>query len=400
MSESNYTEVNPLFFQVANEIPESAAFEIVPGMTGEEMKAMFFNAALIEPPYKVFQLNSSGHRYYYKFDDDGNPEFYPSVTTILGQTIPKGKHLFNWIIEHGVEESERIRDDRAAYGTFMHGEFAKLIINRSYDLDNLKNELKFYIQTNNLPDDFIHNADALKKDVLAFAQLIIDYDIKPMAVEIALVHPTLKYAGMMDLPCDMLDRKNGTNRIKAGIDFKSGRKGFFEEHEIQLHLYKNLWNVNFPENTISHVFNFSPKDWRKKPSYNFVDQTNSVNAQKIPAILALASIEDGKKSNIFTAISGQIDLDKKDDFTENIVSFTLAEIIKKKQPKEKTPDENVKIKSDDLNPDIDLIENKPLKGFEKIKKRTSHGKQTIASIEKESPGKELKNDLLNSKIDI
>ena len=45
------------------------AFEVAPGMTVEEIRAIFFDAdALREPPYRVYQLNSEGHRYYYRSD--------------------------------------------------------------------------------------------------------------------------------------------------------------------------------------------------------------------------------------------------------------------------------------------------------------------------------------------
>lgn len=165
-------------------------FEILPGMTVEEMTAMFFDEkTLIEPPYKVWQLNSKGHRYYYRYDDNGNPEFFPSVTTILSQTLPKAPHLIQWIANKGIEEAERYKGERAAYGTFMHAAFEELLINRAYDLDGLKGKLKEYIEVYRLPDDFIYYADDLKKDVLAFAQFVLDYDVRPLAVEIALVHP-------------------------------------------------------------------------------------------------------------------------------------------------------------------------------------------------------------------
>ena len=133
----------------AVEIEQPAgAFEIVPGMTVEEMTAMFFDGALIEPPYKVWQLNSKGHRYYYKFDDNGTPEFYPSVTTILSQTMPQSPFLIKWIADKGIDEAERYKAERAAYGTFMHAQFEELIINRVYDLDGLKAKLKDYIDNN------------------------------------------------------------------------------------------------------------------------------------------------------------------------------------------------------------------------------------------------------------
>lgn len=81
-------QIIPPFEAVEVEQP-TGIFEILPGMTVEEMTAMFFDEkTLIEPPYKVWQLNSKGHRYYYRYDDNGNPEFFPSVTTILSQTLP------------------------------------------------------------------------------------------------------------------------------------------------------------------------------------------------------------------------------------------------------------------------------------------------------------------------
>lgn len=333
------TENNALAELMATE-PENRAFEIIPGMTVEEMQCMFFDkTALIEPPYKVFQLNSKGHRYYYRFDENGQPEFYPSVTTILSQTLPKSPFLIEWIASKGMDEAERYKAERAAYGTFMHARFEELIINRVYNLDDLKGKLKTYIEVNRLPDDFIYYADDLKKDVLAFAQFVIDYDVRPLAVEIALVHPYYKYAGMVDLPCTMKRSPCSDERITAIVDFKSGRKGFYEDAEIQLHLYKMMWNVTFEDYPVTHVFNFSPKDWRKKPSYNLKDQTNSPNAAKIPALLEIAAIEDEKRDNIFTAVSGSINLDEMNNFADNVISLTLAELIKAKAPADETPDE-------------------------------------------------------------
>ena len=373
------TENNALAELMATE-PESRAFEIVPGMTVEEMQCMFFDkTALIELPYKVFQLNSKGHRYYYRFDENGQPEFFPSVTTILSQTLPKSPFLIEWIASKGMDEAERYKAERAAYGTFMHAQFEELIINRVYNLDDLKEKLKTYIEVNRLPDNFIYYADDLKKDVLAFAQFVKDYDVRPLAVEIALVHPYYKYAGMIDLPCTMLRKPGGNERINAIVDFKSGRKGFYEEAEIQLHLYKMMWNVTFEEHPITNVFNFSPKDWRKKPSYNLKDQTDSPNAAKIPALLEIAAIEDDKRDNIFTAVSGSISLDEPQDFTDNVISLTLAELIKTKAPVEETPDET---------PDatVEVKAAKPEKAVKKETKTTKVVKRTAKKTDTAKKG--------------
>lgn len=329
----------PPFVDVQPEQP-TGVFEIIPGMTVEEMTAMFFDEkTLIEPPYKVWQLNSKGHRYYYRYDDAGNPEFFPSVTTILSQTLPKAPHLINWIANKGIEEAERYKGERAAYGTFMHAAFEELLINRAYDLDGLKGKLKEYIEVYRLPDDFIYYADDLKKDVLAFAQFVLDYDVRPLAVEIALVHPYYKYAGMIDCPCTMLAKIGGDERINAIVDFKSGRKGFYEESEIQLGMYRDMWNVNFEQFPVTRIFNFSPKDWRKKPSYNLKEQTESPNIRKIPYLLEIAAIEDEKRDNTFTAVNGMVVLDDAPDLSQNVISLSLAELIKTKAPKEATPDE-------------------------------------------------------------
>lgn len=377
---SEEQQIIPPFEAMEPEQP-TGVFEIVPGMTVEEMTAMFFNVdALIEPPYKIWQLNSKGHRYYYRYDENGNPEFFPSVTTILSQTLPKSPFLIKWIADKGIEEAERYKGERAAYGTFMHAAFEELLINRAYDLDALKGKLKDYIDYQRLPDDFIYYADDLKKDVLAFAQFVLDYDVRPLAVEIALVHPYYKYAGMIDCPCTMLERPGAKNRINAIVDFKSGRKGFYEDAEIQLHLYKEMWNVNFEQFPINRVFNFSPKDWRKKPSYNLKDQTDSPNAKKIPALLELSAIEDAKKDNIFTAVSGAIVLDNAPDLTQNVISLTLSELIKTKAPKEKTPTEKTAVTVADISTETQP-EKKP--GTKKATKKANDPAKKPATTKKD-----------------
>lgn len=373
--------------QETNVIPEldriECITELMTGMTVEEMTAMFFDGALIEPPYKIWQLNSNGKRYYYRYDDNGNPEFYPSVTTILSQTLPKSPFLINWIANKGIEESERYKAERAAYGSFMHAAFEELIINRTYNLNELKQKLRDYIDANSLPDDFIYYADELKKDVLAFAQFVIDYDVKPIAVEIALIHPEYKYAGMIDLPCSMRETPCSDNRINAIIDFKSGRKGFHEENEIQLHMYKDMWNANFPDIPICKVMNFSPKEWRKKPTYNLKDQTNSPNANKIPYLLALAEIEDDKKESVFTSVSGIISLDDNQDLSNNIVSMTLSEIVKGKKKQPEKPQEE--------QTEADETKNKP-ENATKTRSNGTKSKRRVNTRKKKDNASESKNE--------
>lgn len=332
----NQENENPALAALMDQEPEQKQ-EVFPGMTVEEIRALFFNTdALKEPPYRVYQLNSDGHRYYYRFNAQGEPEFYPSVTTLLKQVMLTPQALLDWMIENGKEGATEKRDMAAAYGTFMHMQFESLIINRRYDFDNVTGALLEYMERENIPESlFPQWVVKIRKDVLAFAQFIKDWNVRPLAVEIGLVHPKHHYAGCLDLPCVMTDPKTKKD-FTAIVDFKSGRKGFFEEHELQLHLYRSMWDVNFPEKPMQRLFNFSPKDWRKAPSYNLKDQTDSVNAKKIPALLALAGIEDEKRDNTLTIVHGVLDLDN-GKIADNVLSLSLSELIKAKAEKKDAP---------------------------------------------------------------
>lgn len=335
-----------------------AAYEIAPGMTVEQLQAEFFNSdALKEQPEPVYRLDSNGHRYYYTFDEFGEPHFYVSVTTLIKQTLPTAPSLIKWIADMGYDESQRYAAERASYGTFMHSQIAEMLINRSYDLDSLKDKLKAYIDTEKLPVDFINYADDFKKDILAFAQFAKDVNLKPLAIELVLTNPEDGYAGAMDLAAEITIEekgyfgetyKTGANAgqpkeskrkvtVRAIIDFKSGRKGFFPEHEVQLHAYMKMWNIHFPEYPIARVFNWSPKDWRGKvPTYNFKDQTDSKNAKKLPYLIELARIEDEKRENTVVSCYGKIDLDSSTGLDDNITELSLAEVVKKSRM-EKAP---------------------------------------------------------------
>jgi hypothetical protein len=215
----------------------------------------------------------------------------------------------------------------------------------------LSEKLTIFLTSKNIPLDRLSWADELKRDVLAFAQFMIDCNVKPLAIEICLYHPTDGYAGAIDIVCELdIEEKgffgevyaSGANkgnpketkqvrRVRAIVDIKSGRKGFYESHEIQLQAYKEMWNIHFPaeEGFIDDIklYNWSPKEWRSAPSYNLKDQTESRNAKKLPYLVSLAKIEDDKRTNMVTLINGSIDLVK--GLGDNISEMTFNELIKK-----------------------------------------------------------------------
>lgn len=362
--------------------------EVFPGMTVEEIRALFFDTnALKEPSYRIYQLNSDGHRYYYRFNAEGVPEFYPSVTTLLSQVMPTSPVLIDWMLENGKEQATEKRDMAAAYGTFMHSQFEALIINRSYDFDNVPAVLLAYMEREHVPESlFSQWLVRIRKDVLAFAQFVRDYNVKPLAVEIGLVSPRHHFAGCLDLPCVMTDPKTAET-FTAIVDFKSGRKGFYEEHELQLHMYRIAWDENFPDLKIKRLFNFSPKDWRTKPTYNLKDQTDSVNAKKLPFLLSLAMIEDEKRDNTLTIVRGKLDLDN-GKIADNILTLSLAELIKGKAEAKDAPKDAAKAPEKAEEPQ------KPAKAPKKAVKATKDAEAVNTPPEPEKPVKtEIKENL-------
>jgi len=306
------------------EVITSMTKEITQDTTIEKMVPIFFDAeSLMAQPEPLYRLDSTGHRYYYRFDKEGEPVFYTSVTTLIKNTLPTSPFLIKWLIAQGGDNGHIEAMERACYGTFLHIQCAQLLIDGKYDLDKLQSKLIPYLASENMPPERIKWTEELKKDILAFAQFIIDRKVKPLAIEICLYHPDDGYAGAIDLVCGLDFNKK---RIRAIIDLKSGRKGFYESHEVQLGAYREMFNIHFPNVKIDKIFNWSPKAWKKSPTYNLQDQTDSKNIPKLPFLVELSKIESDKRDDTVTVVSGNIDITKGIDI--NISEKTFIELVK------------------------------------------------------------------------
>jgi len=330
------------------DVVSTTPVEVAKGITVEKLSPIFFDSSkLKKQPEPIYRMDSANHRYYYRFNKEGEPEFYTSVTTMIKNTLPTSPHLIKWLADKGMEEGHDEAMERAFYGTFLHAECATLLTTGKYDLDTLQDRLeKFAVKERaTLKPEW---TDDLKKDILAFAQFMIEKNVKPLAIEVILYHPTDGYAGAIDLVLELDDDQKGyfgevylsgvnkgqpketkrTVRINAILDIKSGRKGFYESHEIQLKGYDEMWKEHFPDVRIDKLLNWSPKNWIGKiPTYNLKDQTESPNMCKLPHLIRLAKIDDSKRTNSVTVINGSIDLTKGLDGLIEEVSF--VELIKK-----------------------------------------------------------------------
>jgi len=290
----------------------------------EKVTALYFDKeALREPAYRLFRINTPKGRYYYTFEND-EPVLYMGVTTMLGMVIPKAEGLIKWIADMGYEESRRYMMERAYYGTLLHIQIADFLINGSYTFSDVPSIVDAYIEKEGIVANRDQYIVDIQKDMLAFCQFAYDYKVKPIAIEIMLVHPD-GYSGTIDLIAYMEvpvkgfwgetyksgerkgEPKESTKSIRmlTVIDIKSTRKSTaHEEKDVQLEAYKQLIEHNFPDLQIQRLYNWSPKDWRETPSYNLNDKTDSVDMNKFYAWIRVAQIETEKKDNVFAEITG------------------------------------------------------------------------------------------------
>ena len=349
MKTTNQSEaLNELMFGVQENEPEV----VKPGLSIAQMRALFFRAdALEEPRYKLWQLNSRGGRYYYTMHPTtGEPIFFPSVTTILRKVMPENKFLTEWKLSKGKEEAEAYTLERASYGTFIHGQLAELAALRKYNLDEVRDRLTDFVNREKLAYGFIDaHEDEAKADIKAFAKWMWEYDVRPYAIEVSLFSQK-GYAGMIDLACNLRtvsrsdeaaarakaagDEKKlakidaAIGRIDAIVDFKTGKKGFYDEYAIQLELYRRMWNENFPARPIERIFNIAPKDWtktvKKVPSFTFEEQTENPVLRQVDIYLELMKLLDEDDRSI-VIIGGTIDLDAPQ---ENVKVYKLPELVR------------------------------------------------------------------------
>lgn len=317
-------------------------------ITIEQAKALYFDAdALLIAPRTVYRMDNRGRRFYFTLDADNKPRFYLSVTTFINLSLPTPVQLIDWIAENGRDKANDLRDEAAAYGTLLHCEIASMLIQKSYNLDGVGALVAGYIKEQNLSPKCVRWVEGFKRDMLSFAQFAIETNLKPLAIEMMLADDTLGLGGAIDLVCEFDIEEKGfygevyksgdrkgepketkqTRRVRAIVDVKSGKKGFYESHELQLRGYKKMWNNFFTETPVELVFNWSPKAWTgSTPTYTLKDQTDTPKSFKFDHLLAIAQIEAADREEVATVARGVISL-ANPTLDANIVTMTLNEIV-------------------------------------------------------------------------
>ena len=262
----------------------------------EEIKADFIDKDyIVEPTYKMSRVDVHGHRHYIK-EEDGVLTQAPAYSTIYQATAKTSYYIIQWMLKHGKEKAAWLVDNAANYGTFFHVLCGMYLMKQAIPLS--KGLLMFQMQQF-FEDENLNFGECakwmqeekrdLRKDIFGFATFCKDYIVNPIAIEYPMMDEEGQYACTADIICKMEYKKE---IVTALIDIKSGRKGFYESHEIQLEAQRRVWDYEHPELTIDKMFNLGCHDFRiplspKVTPYKLENQTNSTNLYKWDLYLQL-----------------------------------------------------------------------------------------------------------------
>ncbi|MCL7987762.1 hypothetical protein M8998_07410 [Sphingobacterium sp. lm-10] len=303
-------------------------------ITFENISTDWFNdQALRLPNYKVGRVNFGQGRSYIRLNQDGAPvesplRLYTSLTTAINACAPMEQPLLEWYVKHGLKEAGRLLELSQHYGTMMHLEIGKFLINGEYDFDRVEFVVEDYLSAENYyQPDTKEWPEKLRNDLAAFIQFYIDYNIVPLGIEYVLLSDR-GYGTLIDLVCNMTIQVDGFSdtevyksgprkgqpkeckvprQIRAIINFKSGRHGFYRTNGLQLEAERQLWEENFPDLPLDAACNWSPKEWRgDTPTYNFKDWTGDITTAEVDAVMTLADIRYASKAQgkTYTSIGG------------------------------------------------------------------------------------------------
>jgi hypothetical protein len=294
----------------------------------------------------IYRSNAGGYRYYI----DTARHSYMSVTSFISATQPEGRHLKNFRSEMAAtlgsaEAVDTYVQATADYGTALHIAIADFVRNGQIDWLAFEDWAYNYIlDTVQVKKEIVWQAVIeLVNDVAALIKFLHDYRCIVLAVELPVFMKVGEggIATCIDLVVEM-DVKNydktpieQRKRHKAVINIKSGKKGFYETHLMQLALERELYNETYGAITgnIEAAYNVAPSDWKTSPTYKLKDWTEQLDStyqllyfdiQKANAKGILKAPE--RKENRFLGVTkyGQ-------DPTEAMKSQNLLEFILSQQ---------------------------------------------------------------------
>jgi hypothetical protein len=237
---------------------------------------------------KVYRVGIGGGRHYQR---GSNGRVYKSLTTFIDAVVPKSKHLTSWrdnMAEQlgSVELADEYVTMTADYGTLLHIAVADFIRDGNVNWHHKKLWFQAQLSELGLKDRALNAAtNELTKDLASMVQFFYDYSVEVIAVELP-VFIGMGVATLIDLVVIMDDKASDqtpiktANRHKAIINLKSGKKGFFDTHVLQLEGERMAFNETYSKLVgyeIDCVYNLAPTNWRVTPKYKIKNQTEAAN---------------------------------------------------------------------------------------------------------------------------
>lgn len=274
---------------------------------------------------------------------------FKSITTFLDAVMPPNKFLQKWreskIEELGsVEKTYEFVQATADFGTALHIAVADYCRNGLVDWAQFEEFSVAYFIGMGLKDHTLYAAhEELTKDFASMMAFIHEYEVRILAVEIP-VFSSDGYATLVDLVVEMnalkyteKTEKEKRQRIVAGINLKSGKKGFFETHLFQLIGERRAFNETYGKASgieLVEVFNLAPTDWRTEPTYKIARQTKPIEEQGLDAQFDLF-VQIGKSRGIlgkptknFTIFEGETMFGESP--VQNLRTFTYDEFAQRR----------------------------------------------------------------------
>lgn len=284
---------------------------------------------------KMYRMDSSGMRFYYRFDRSGNVRFYGSVTSVKKQVTGLARPIIDKEIEMGKKAFSDFLHERSNFGTFFHTLAAELTISDRFELERIPTLWADYIKIHNLSASVTsYWPSSIAKGLQSWVQTMQDYDIQPIGIEVPAYSDRFGIAGTIDVVCSMYDKKYSAStpeskrkRVIAIIDWKSGN--IFEDYAIQLELNKLTWaeSVSFAPQP-NKLFNWTWNDWRDSPTYKLKDQTENSYTNSLGYYLAIYRSTGTLKPKAIKTYSGIL---HKNANMKGFIQITSAEDYIKKQ---------------------------------------------------------------------
>lgn len=270
---------------------------------------------------KVFRINIGAGRHYRNEHGDT----FKSITTFLDDVMPENKFLKKWreskIEDLGsVDAARDFVQSTADFGTALHIAVADYCRNGFVDWNDFNNFAFNHFIGMGLSEHTLHSAiDELTKDFASMLAFFHEYDVRVIAVEIP-VFSSDGFATLIDLVCEMNAKSytektspENRKRIIAGINLKSGKKGFHLAHQLQLIGERKAFNETYSATCgfeMVEVYNIAPTDWRNKPTFTVKRQTDHVaSLMRRFELYVLLGIDMGvlgaptKSFNIFNGVT-------------------------------------------------------------------------------------------------